>query len=129
MTYAQDSFFTLSQFGQIGLALLSAVLAVATLGAAYRLMRGYRILNRLVLAGVVFALFVWLSPQIYYTYYRMIIEGLPAQWVIGLPPLGQMVRYACFTADQSLSAHSQGLLFWALVLLALRGSRQRGPRA
>ena len=76
--YESDSFFTLSVGGQIGLAALSLVLSVLVLWAVRRGTRGLPRLSRL--GGCVsvarFWLFVWLSPQVYYQYYRLIFDGI-----------------------------------------------------
>ena len=122
MFYDGDSFFTLSMAGRIGLICLSAVLSAAVLILASLVMRGRGQWARLIAALAAFALFVWLSPQIYYIYYRMIIPGLPAQWVIGGPPYAQMLAFATFSGPVNLSAHGQGVLFWMLALLSLRAS-------
>ena len=78
--YESDSFFTLSVGGQIGLALLSLWLSVLVLWALWRGTRGLPRLSRLGAAYLGFWLFVWLSPQVYYQYYRLIFDGLPVQW-------------------------------------------------
>jgi len=64
-----------------------------------------------------FWLFIWLSPQVYYMYYRMIIPDLPLQWVIWPPenPLTAF-KYLFFQGPQNLSAHGQGLLGWWLIV-------------
>ena len=117
--YAQDSFFTLSVLGQIGLAVLSLCLAVGVLWAVVAFPGGRA--RRAVFAAILFWLFVWLSPQIFYSYYRMIIPGLPVQSVIQYPPTpSHTLRLISFGGDTSLSAHSQGLLFWFAVFAALR---------
>jgi hypothetical protein len=125
--YEEDSFFSLSTGGQIGLLCLSISLTLLVLFVAARLMRGRSLVVRIGLGVIFFGLFVWLSPQVYYTYYRMIFDGLPAQWVIGWPPFDAMFDYASFSGPQNLSAHGQGVLFWMLVILALWGSMRRGP--
>jgi len=127
MTYAEDSFFTLSIAGQIGLVFLSLVLTGALLALGWLVMRGRPLAVNIPVAIVLFALFVWLSPQLYFQYYRLIISGLPAQWVIGLPPFNDIAAAAGFTGRATLSAHGQGLLFWALVAQAIVASR-RGAR-
>lgn len=117
--YREDSFFTLTEFGQAGLAGLSALLSVLVLVPVFWLVSKKRIHVRLAIALAAFWLFVWISPQIYYAYYRIIIDGLPQQWVIGWPAIFQPARYMTFTGPQNLSAHGQGLLGWSLVLLAV----------
>ena len=126
--YQNDSFFSLGVGGQIGLAALSIVLTVLVLLGAARLMRGRGTVLRLGIALVTFALFVWLSPQIYYSYYYLIFEDLPVQWVIGWPPLKTAFAFASFTGPSNLSAHGQGVLFWLLLGLALKGLVGRDQR-
>lgn len=118
--YQGDSFFTLTGWGQVGLAFLSVVLAVGMLSLCLWLAKGRA---RVVIALVLFWLFVWLSPQVYYAYYRIIIEGLPQQWVIGWPRCGEAFGYLTFTGPGTLSAHGQGLLGWLMILLALFRSK------
>lgn len=118
--YGQDSFFTLSIPGQIGLACLSLVLFAAVIGVSWRLAKCRSMWVRLGVPFLLFWLFVWVSPQVYYTYYRMIFDGLPAQWVIGVPPgLGHIIRLLTFTAQSNLSAHGQGILGWVAILVSL----------
>ncbi len=75
---------------------------------------------RCLLALVLFWLFVWLSPQIYYWYYLLIFDGLPVQSVIGTPPTPfDLIRLIGFSDRHDLSHHGQGVLGWALVLTAL----------
>lgn len=114
--YNQDSFFDLSSWGQIGLACISATLALLTFLAVRALLRGQVIWLRLVGSLILFWLFVWLSPQIYYMYYRMIIPDLPLQWVIW-PPENPLValQYLFFQGPHNLSAHGQGILGWSLI--------------
>ena len=114
--YNQDSFFGLSQWGQIGLVCISTVLFIFMIFVTYKLLHRRTLWVRIIGALVLFWLFVWMSPQIYYTYYRTIIPDLPLQWVIW-PPDSPLVaiRYLFFTGPQNLSAHSQGLLGWLLI--------------
>ncbi|MEO1139034.1 MAG: hypothetical protein AAFW87_06220 [Pseudomonadota bacterium] len=75
---------------------------------------------RIVLAITVFWAFLWLSPQVYYFYYMLIIDSLPWQIVIKAPPgAGDLVRLMSFSDDASLSAHGQGALGWAMVAAAV----------
>lgn len=118
--YASDSFFTLSAGAQVGLLLVSLVMAGATAGVLRRVVRDLPLLLRV--AGAIFSLwlFVWLSPQGYYAYYRSIIDGLPAQIVIKFPPDMQDILYfLTFSGAHSLSAHGVGMLGWGLVAVAV----------
>ena len=120
--YAQDSFFDLSPLGQVGLACLSTVLFAVTALAARSLFKGRPLWIILPGALCLFWLFDWLAPQIYYMYYRILIPGLPLQWVIWPPPgLAEIAGLVTFQGPQSLSAHSRGLLAWSLVLVGWLG--------
>ncbi len=114
--YNQDSFFGLSQWGQVGLLCISTVLFIFMLFVTNRLLYQRALWVRIAGALVLFWLFIWMSPQVYYTYYRVLIPTLPLQWVIWPPdsPL-VAVRYLFFQGPQNLSAHSQGLLGWFLM--------------
>ena len=121
--YAQDSFFTLSPAGQAGLAAVSLGLAGLAVWGAFVFARRQRWPLRLAVALIVFWNFLWLSPQIYYIYYWLIIEGLPLQWVLGAPPSpATILRLLTFGADATLSAHGQGVLGWALILVCGAGN-------
>ncbi|MEM1161662.1 MAG: hypothetical protein AAGJ28_12065 [Pseudomonadota bacterium] len=82
-------------------------------------------------ALILFWVFVWASPQIYYQYYILIIPDLPWQWVIW-PPASPLDAFELllFQGPQNLSAHSQGLLGWSLlgaqVMLFFRSRRSQG---
>ena len=114
--------------GQVGLALLSAVLCVLMLWVTRRVAGGRVWWLRLVLAVVLFVHFVWLSPQVYYTYYGFLFENLPCQLVVGAPPGPDLLaQLMTFSWRANLSAHSQGLLAWAMIAVALWP--QRNPAA
>lgn len=117
--YPDDSFFTLSVGGQIGLAALSASLTVFTLFLFWRIAGGRPVAVRLGLALVFFFLFVWLSPQVYYLYYLILFDGLPFQSVLKAPPgPGALLDLLTFQDRATLSAHSKGALGWILILIA-----------
>ncbi|MGR3503331.1 hypothetical protein [Pseudaestuariivita sp.] len=120
MPYAEDSFFTLSLQGQVGLVLVAAVLAGLAVLIVWRgAARWPRVLS-VALALIVFTLFVWLSPQVYYQYFRLIFDGLPQQVVVkAWPDVGHVWRLLTFAERPSLSHHGQGLLGWVLVLIAV----------
>ena len=115
--YDGDSFFTLSALGQLGLALLSLFLGALTLWLAWLLGSGQGLVIRLCIAAFILILFVWLSPQIYYTYYMMLFDGLPIQSVIKSPPSPlALMKVLAFADRPTLSAHSKGLLGWTLLI-------------
>lgn len=121
MWFSQDSFFTLSIPAQLGLAALSLALALGTLWLTRRIATGRAWPLRLILALTALALFVWLSPQAYYTYYIAIFDSLPWQSVVKAPPdPAHLLRLLTGTAEHSLSRYGQGVLGWALIVNTLR---------
>ena len=106
------------------MAIFSVVLGgLVILACAVRASRLPRWYMRLALAALIYWGFVWLSPQIYYTYYMMIFEGLPLQWVVRQPPaLGDIGRLLTFRGPATMSAHGLGILGWSMsgVALAVR---------
>jgi len=127
--YDADSFHTLTVPGRVGLVILSITLSGALLWAGWRLMAGHSFALRIALALGLFFAFVWLSPQVYYTYYMTLFEGLPWQSVIKQPPgVERLLRLLGFQGPQTLSAHSQGVLGWGLIALAVFKARARAGR-
>jgi len=126
--YTEDSFFTLSVSGQMGLLVISATLAAFWLWLVWRWSVSRPFWQRMLIAIVAFALFDWLTPQIYYFYYMLLIDSLPLQVVIKLPPSPlEMLRLLTFGERSNLSFHSRGLLGWALIAIA--ALRHRYPPA
>jgi hypothetical protein len=122
--FADDSFFTLTVRGQIGLVLISALSSIALL-VVTRLATAHRPrLFRLGVALCAFYLFVWVSPQMYYQYYRTLFDGLPQHSVISSPPsiwaIADLLR---FKGPSTLSNLGLGSLGWALLITALPGNR------
>ena len=114
--YSQDSFFDLSAIGQVGLGALSLTLFALTVLAAHLLLRGRPAWARVLGALVMFWAFVWLSPQVYYMYYRLLIPDLPLQWVIKVPfgPF-RLFEILTFQWRANLAAHSQGVMGWCVL--------------
>ena len=130
--YAGDSFHSLSGAGQVGPVVLSALLAVAAVAcilAFFRLSKSPGL--RMISALSAFWVFLWLSPQIYYFYYQIILDDLPSQMVIGQPPTPTVLMDLLFFRDPAtLSGHAKGVLGWTLIILgpfasALSMSRRR----
>lgn len=117
--YGEDSFFTLTGGERAAVLALSVVMGWLCLWWSNRLGRGLFLPARLAIALFVFALFVWISPQVYYMLY-MAFFGLAFQPVIGWPPsplhYGNLLT---FTGDTNLSAHGQGVLGLLLIVAAL----------
>ncbi len=114
--YAGDTFFHLSPVGQIGLGLLSVFLASIYILGFIKISTRFAMIVKVPLAIVLLWFFIWLSPQIYYLYYRMIFDTLPLQWVIQTPPsILSLLEIIFFFGDSTLSAHSKGILFWLMI--------------
>lgn len=117
--YAEDSFFTLTLPGQIGLALLSCGLALFTIAVCWKLSANRLVWARLIIGLALFAGFIWLAPQIYYTYYIFILDDLPWQVVVGWPPSPlELLKIVTFQERTNLSFHAQGFLGWLLIAVA-----------
>ena len=124
--YEGDSFYTLSGWGQVGLVIVSILFAVLALGFTRVLVYRRPLLIRIPVWLVAFITFVWTSPQGYYTYYRMIFDGLPAQSVIKAPPPpAEIIALLTFTGPATLSAHSVGVLGWLMFVVAVWPQRQK----
>lgn len=120
MMYSDDTFFHLSIPGQIGLAILSALLCIITVWIFHKTSSRFGLLVKVLLAIVFLWTFTWVSPQIYYLYYWVIFDGLPLQSVIQTPPsVAEILAYITFSGEQNLSAHSKGVLFWILIFVAV----------
>ncbi len=118
--YDGDSFYTLTGLGRIGLVILSVTMTLILLWVAAMLMKRLPLPFRIIVAAVFFFGFVWLSPQIYYTYYMTLFEGLPWQIVVKDPPsLNRLYKLMTFRGHATLSAHSQGILGWLFLAVAL----------
>ena len=125
MAYGGDTFFHLSPVGRAGLLAISLCLA-GLLVALVR--RGRTRAVRLALAFGGFAVWLWLVPQVHYEWFRLVIDGLPRQWVFAAPDWRALPGLVTFTGPATLSAHGHGALFWALVAAALWPKRP-GDRA
>ncbi len=118
--YADDSFFTLSVPGQIGLVLLSALLTSAFVFGFWTLTRRRNVLFRLAAAVMTLWLFVWLSPQVYYTYYLVLFDSLEFKNVIKSPPTASdMISLMTFSDRANFSNHGKGILGWGLVIASV----------
>ncbi|WP_299610147.1 hypothetical protein [uncultured Tateyamaria sp.] len=124
--YDGDSFYTLTMWGQIGLGFVSLLLGAIALGFTWLLVQRRPLIIRVPVWIVAFITFVWASPQGYYTYYRMIFDGLPAQSVIKAPPPPEEIfALLTFTGPVTLSAHSAGVLGWLMFVVAVWPQRRK----
>ncbi len=130
--HADDSFFTLAPWAQLLVASLALVLAACGALAAFeaalafsrmarsRLGRALALLGNLLLLPLAFTLALSLSPQIFYSLYRLIMPGLPDQWVVrGLFDFERLSRALALRPDSNLADLSSGIAFWSLVALTL----------
>ena len=117
--YDNDSFYTLTAIQQVGLGTISLLLFSIVVYFCYKAINQKPLAIRIAIAGIIFYLFVWLSPQIYYTYYLMIFDGLPLQIVIKTMPTPQtLFRVLTFQENTSLSDHSKAIMGWILIIIA-----------
>ncbi len=119
--FSNDSFFTLGIIERVGLFTLSLILATTTVLFLIKLCKNKILTIRIAIALVLFFFFTWLSPQIYYTYYLTIFDGLPVQVVIKKPPsFMNLINILFFRYEANLSAYSVGVLGWVLIYSAVR---------
>ncbi len=99
---------------------ISMLLSGLTLFLLWQSAKGRHPAIRLMLALILFTIFVWLSPQIYYLYYLVLFEDLPWQIVIARPPTpSELAGQLFFQERHNLSFHSRGVLGWIMFVLAL----------
>ncbi len=117
--YAGDTFYGLPAAGQGGLVVLSTLLTLAAVACVLALFRLSKSLGMRMIATVaVFWVFLWLSPQIYYFYYQIILDDLPWQIVIGGPPSPMaLIDLLLFIGPATLAGHAKGVLGWTLLIL------------
>lgn len=131
--YSGDYFFSLSlleSFGLVLLALLLAALAfscfvllerfaIKTLGRGGAAASLRLLLLNLLIALAVFYLLVWVAPQGYYAYSKLISADLPGQWVAKLPSLDRGLELLRLHTRPSMGEHALGLLGRGLLFFAL----------
>ncbi|WP_350335067.1 hypothetical protein [Coralliovum pocilloporae] len=129
--YAGDSAYTLSPIGQAGLLLLSCLLIIFI--AALKAWLGRKLFSRLRLTNsavlsvlgdlaltvVLCWLALSLAPQVYYTYYLFLFDGLPIQIVARFLSAADFMALVLLDGAPSLSSHLQGLFVRALLLMTL----------
>lgn len=125
--YPTDSFWTLGVGGRLGVIALSAVGISATFlclawktSLILRFRRGPTAtawaLIDIAIGLFIFAVVFSVSPQAFYSFYRLIIPGLPQQWVIdGLLDQDRLKMIAIVTSGGSLADHLAGVALWATV--------------
>ena len=129
--YANDSYWTLSKGGRIG------VLAISTVGLALffvslawksRIILGLRaqisatawVLFDIAFGWLAFGVLHTISPQLFYSFYRLIFDYLPNQWVIdSILDVETLSLIAQLSSGGSLSDHLAGVALWAIVPFTL----------
>lgn len=118
--YAEDSFFSLTIAGRAGLIVLTLLLFAGSIAVVRVMTRVWATPIRVVAAIMLFWVFVWLSPQIYYLYYMVVFNGLPLQNVIHPPPTPlDIFRLMTFSDYATLSDHGKGIMAWMMIVAAL----------
>ena len=124
--YRDDSFFTLSFAGQVGLLIVSLLLAGITVLGLISLCRTATWPVRLALALIVYSAFIWLAPQFYYFYYIFLFKVLPWQIVVATPPSpADLFDLLFFQNRHNLSFHAQGLFGWLMIAVGLFWGRRQ----
>lgn len=123
--YQGDSFWTLHPSGRAGVVAIALVGVVSTftiIAIKSRALRRFGwpttvALSVDVLAGLLIFGFVYsVGPQVFYTFYRIIIPDLPAQWVIDTAfDTTRVLKVARVNADGSMSDHLAGVTLWAIL--------------
>lgn len=142
--YPRDSFFTLQTGGRLGvlaISLTAIMVFFMTLArkTGYLLRwsdrRGDSAMMRLCifigdcLSGLaLFIAGIWVLPQVFYGFYRILIPSLPQQIVIKpAPDFERLVDIMRLQSDGSLSQHLTGITFYAVILFTafLHGHNKR----
>lgn len=128
--YPDDSLFTLEPAEIAGVVLISLTLItlffwllslilvpLARAVAAKPATRAGTAIVSLAGSLLLFGVSHTVSPQIYYTFYRWIIAGLPDQWVIKTwLDMERLAGAATLAPDGSLSAHLTGVTIWCVTI-------------
>ncbi len=127
--YPNDSFYTLSVPGAIGLALITTTLLLLILIAswfntniwikrceAYSVFfKSFFVLLNMLLVIAVYQLFLVIAPQIFYTYYQFIFLDLPVQWVIKPITVDKLLERFYLRLDGSIADHLASFTLWVLI--------------
>jgi hypothetical protein len=104
--------------------MLSAALSLTILVVFWKTAWRANIVLKLGFSVFALWLFVWLSPQAYYTYYLFLFDGLEFKNVIKSPPtMTEMFSLLTFSDRANFSNHGKALLGWGLIMLSILGSR------
>lgn len=128
----QDSLFTLGTAEILGLAALSTFLIAGSCLLIFRIScawaatpashfpRAVALVANTILSATTASLAWVASAQVFYEYYRLIIPGLPVQWVIKPGDrLGDLWSTLQFLDGASASANAAAAFFWLAVGMTL----------
>lgn len=124
--YSEDTFFHLTTQERIGLVIISLILFAFTVGVFWKISSRFNLLVKVLCAIVFIWIFIWLSPQVYYLYYIQIFDDLPYQNVIQNPSsITEILKTITFFGNNNLSNHAKGIVFWAMIIVALGPSSKK----
>jgi len=133
--YKGDDAFTLGISQRIGLGLISFVMIALLFVVFARISQKLaavlsstapRLGCDIALRVLGFAALITCAPQIYYAYYRLIIPGLPAQWVIRWPDMSTWATLLTFAPDGRLAEHLISATLWGLIVAAIWWNGPKG---
>lgn len=130
--YPGDSFFTLTMPGRTGLVVLTGLMMVLFYSLSERKSRwlqkwhgkssvGKSIIPALDVLLILLALVTALTvvPQFYYSYYLILFDGLPQQWVIKPLSIASVWHSLSVPREGNMALHSTGLYSWLLIIVAI----------
>ena len=122
--YPNDSFWTLTAAGRLGVIAIASSGLIATflfIAAKTNLVKQLPISRfiivpcDLIFGAVVYILVDTVSPQVFYAFYQTIFPDLPRQIVVtGLPDWEDFRRLISFDEDPSMAGHLRAVGFWAI---------------
>lgn len=128
-----DSLFTLEPWEAAAVTAISTVLCLAgiLLSVAKTLLvcrrtpphpvpRAIIAIADILVTASLFAVFYSVAPQLYYEYYRIIIPGLPDQWVVQsrFDP-SRLITALSLPSTGRLAELAAGLVFWTVLIVSL----------
>lgn len=125
--YPADSFWTLATGGRLGVVAISTLgLAGMFAGLAWKTRQILRIKTQIsatawmlfdIAAGcLIFGIIHTISPQAFYSFYRLIFSNLPNQWVIDtIFDTERLQTIAALPASGSMADHLAGVILWSII--------------
>ena len=130
--YPGDSIFTLSLFGRVGLIALTVLLVLLLITLSQLKSRWLQHAPRtwsgsgvtmmvfdVMLTTLLFIMALTLVPQLYYSYYQLLFEGLPQQWIVKPLPLASIWHSVRVPREASMALHTIGLCGWWLLIVVV----------